>query len=80
MRPFEDGSGSYETIIPKYKKLVERRGDGEYYVRGTFTRRNLDFATDVLHLVDLGFSAVSVEPVVLPQKANTPSARKTFPS
>ena len=52
MRPFEDGSGSYETIIPKYKKLVERRGDGEYYVRGTFTRRNLDFATVVLHLVD----------------------------
>lgn len=65
MRVFEDGSGSFDTILPKFKKLVERRGGGEYYVRGTFTRENLDFAADVMALADAGFDQISVEPVVL---------------
>lgn len=64
IRPHVDGSGSYDEIITKYKKLVARRGDGEYYVRGTFTHDNLDFAADVMHLADEGFDQISVEPVV----------------
>lgn len=64
-----DGSGCYDSIMPKFKRLVEKRGDGQYYVRGTFTRYNLDFAEDVLHFVDEGFDQVSVEPVVAPESA-----------
>jgi uncharacterized protein len=64
MRPHVDGSGSYDEIIIKYKKLVARRGNGEYYVRGTFTHENLDFTADVLQLADEGFDQISVEPVV----------------
>lgn len=59
-----DGTGSYEAILPKYRRLVQARGDGQYYVRGTFTKYNLDFAEDVLHLNEAGFDQISVEPVV----------------
>ena len=59
-----DGSGSYDRIVPLAKKMAEERKDREYYVRGTFTRKNLDFGADVLHLADLGFDQISVEPVV----------------
>ena len=59
-----DNTGCYESIMPKFKKLVDGRGDGQYYVRGTFTKYNLDFAQDVLHLNDCGFDQISVEPVV----------------
>lgn len=59
-----DGSGSYDSIVPKYQRLVSRRGGKDYYVRGTFTRHNLDFAKDVEHLNALGFDQISVEPVV----------------
>lgn len=64
MRRRVDGTGSYERILPKIRRMVELRGDRSYYVRGTFTGKNLDFAADVLHLADLGFDQVSVEPVV----------------
>jgi len=64
MRPFRGGQGSYDKIVPKYQKLAESRNQTDYYVRGTFTRYNLDFAEDVLHLADLGFEQISVEPVV----------------
>ncbi len=65
MRPLRSGKGSlYDIILPKYKRFAESRGDKNYYVRGTFTRNNLDFAEDVLHLADQGFSQISVEPVV----------------
>ncbi len=66
MRPFRGGQGSYDRIVPKFRKLAESRGQKNYYVRGTFTRHNLDFAEDVLHLADLGFEQISVEPVVAP--------------
>jgi len=69
MREFADGSGTYGEIVPRYRALVAARGAGErgeYYVRGTFTRANLDFWRDVLWLADLGFENISVEPVVLP--------------
>ena len=64
MRPSRNGKGSYEIFMPKYQKLAESREQKDYYVRGTFTRHNLDFAEDVLHLADLGFKQISVEPVV----------------
>jgi uncharacterized protein len=59
-----DGKGSYDRILPLIKKMVDERGEKDYYVRGTFTRKNLDFGADVLHLADLGFDQISVEPVV----------------
>ena len=64
MRKRVDGSGSYDRILPNIRRMVALRGEKSYYVRGTFTRANLDFADDVLHLARLGFDQVSVEPVV----------------
>lgn len=64
MRPFRNGKGSYELIVPKFQKLAESRGQEKYYVRGTFTRENLDFSNDILHFADLGFKQMSIEPVV----------------
>ena len=68
MRPFRNGKGSYELIVPKFQKFAKERGDKDYFVRGTFTRHNLDFAADVLHFADLGFEKMSVEPVVAPSE------------
>ena len=64
MRPFRKGAGSYDLIVPKFQKFAESRNQEKYYVRGTFTHNNLDFSEDVLHLADLGFQQISVEPVV----------------
>ena len=64
MRPFRGGQGSYDMIVPKFQKVAESRGQERYYVRGTYTHNNLDFSEDVLHLADLGFKQISVEPVV----------------
>lgn len=64
MRPHRGGQGSYDEIVPRFQKVAESRGQMNYYVRGTFTHHNLDFAQDVLHLADLGFKQISVEPVV----------------
>ena len=64
MRPFRGGKGSYGLIVPKFRKLADSREQKNYYVRGTFTHNNLDFCEDVLHLADLGFRQISVEPVV----------------
>ena len=64
MRPFRKGAGSYDLIVPKFQKLAESRNQERYYVRGTFTHYNTDFSNDVLHLADLGFKQISVEPVV----------------
>ena len=58
------GKGSYDNIVPKFKKLVEARGDKNYYMRGTFTHANPDFTKDVFHIADLGFTELSMEPVV----------------
>ena len=58
------GNGSYEKIVPKFKKLVEARGNKGYYMRGTFTHANPDFTNDVSHMADLGFTELSMEPVV----------------
>ena len=64
MRPFRGGQGSYDLIVPKFQKFADSRNQNNYYVRGTFTHNNLDFSQDVLHLADLGFKQISVEPVV----------------
>ena len=64
MRPTVNGKGSHDVILPKFQKLVAGRGDKDYYLRGTFTRKNRDFAKDVIHIADQGFRNVSVEPVV----------------
>ncbi len=64
MRPFRNGKGSYDLIVPKFQKLADSRDQEKYYIRGTFTRDNLDFSNDVLHFADLGFEQISIEPVV----------------
>ena len=64
MRPFRNGKGSYDLIVPKFQKFADSRNQQKYYVRGTFTHYNLDFSEDVLHYADLGFKQVSMEPVV----------------
>ena len=64
MRPFRKGAGSYDLIVPKFQKFAESRHQDKYYVRGTFTHYNPDFTADVLHLADLGFKQISIEPVV----------------
>lgn len=64
MRPFRKGAGSYDLIVPKFRHVAESRHQTNYYVRGTYTHYNLDFSRDVIHLADLGFQQISVEPVV----------------
>ncbi len=64
MRPFRNGKGSYDLIVPKFQKLADSRNQEKYYIRGTFTRENLDFSEDILHFADLGFTQMSIEPVV----------------
>lgn len=66
MRPFRNGQGSYDLIVPKFQKFAKQRDELNlsYYVRGTFTRDNIDFSEDVLHFADLGFKHMSIEPVV----------------
>ena len=64
-----DGSGSYDTITKNFKRLVDKRPqDRDWYVRGTYTKYNLDFSEDVMHLYDLGFEQISVEPVMADAK------------
>ncbi len=58
------GNGSYDKILPKFKKLVDARGGEKYYMRGTFTHHNVDFTNDIFHMADLGFTELSMEPVV----------------
>jgi len=70
MRFTHNGKGSYAAIQPKVKALADSRNHENYYVRGTFTRHNQDFAADVMHLADVGFKHISVEPVVAPQAAD----------
>ncbi len=68
MRPFRNGKGSYDLIVPKFQKFAALRKSlgKQFYIRGTFTHYNLDFAADILHFADLGFDQLSMEPVVAP--------------
>ena len=60
------GQGSYDLIVPKFQRFVQQRGDRDYYIRGTFTHDNTDFTNDIFHMADLGFTELSMEPVVSP--------------
>ena len=62
-----NGKGSWEKIVPKFQKLVNARGNKDYYMRGTFTHFNPDFLEDILVMLDLGFTELSMEPVVCPE-------------
>lgn len=64
LRVARSGSGSYDLIVDKFKKFADARGQRDYYIRGTYTHFNTDFAADILHMADLGFSELSIEPVV----------------
>ncbi|MHB9057524.1 MAG: thioether cross-link-forming SCIFF peptide maturase [Bacillota bacterium] len=64
MRPMRNGRGSYEAVLDGVRRAVASRGGQDYYLRGTYTNRNLDFTEDVRHLADLGFDRLSLEPVV----------------
>lgn len=79
MRPFPNGAGSYDVIIPKFLEFARQRGEKSYYVRGTFTHHNLDFSKDVLHLNDLGFDQISVEPVVAPENTDYAIKKEDLP-
>ena len=58
------GNGSYERIVPNFQRFVAARGDKSYYMRGTYTHYNPDFTNDLFHMSDLGFTELSMEPVV----------------
>ncbi|MGN0550929.1 MAG: thioether cross-link-forming SCIFF peptide maturase [Acutalibacteraceae bacterium] len=64
LRKTINGQGSYDVIVPKFQEFVKRRGNKGYYVRGTFTHNNTDFTNDIFHMADLGFTELSMEPVV----------------
>ncbi len=58
------GKGTYDIVLPKFKKLISKRNSKKYYVRGTYTKKNLNFSEDVMHIYSLGFSEISMEPVM----------------
>jgi uncharacterized protein len=66
-RKLPNGDGSYAAVIGNIHKLVNARQGKGYYIRGTFTRHNMDFVNDILHMTDLGFTELSMEPVVVKQ-------------
>lgn len=75
-----DGSGCYDSILPKIKKMVDMRDKSKlYYARGTFTRENTDFFEDVKHMADLGFDEISIEPVVLPDEHELSLRKEDLP-
>lgn len=79
MRPFPGGAGSYEIVSARIKSFVDSRQNEDYIIRGTYTRHNLDFCNDVLHMADLGFKHLSVEPVVAPEEAPYAIRREDLP-
>ncbi|MGN1126787.1 MAG: thioether cross-link-forming SCIFF peptide maturase [Ruminococcus sp.] len=68
MRVTKNNKGSYDLIMPKFIKMANLRNQQGYYIRGTYTHYNKDFASDILHLADLGFEQLAMEPVVADPK------------
>lgn len=68
MRPTTNGKGSYDIIVPKFKELIDKRGDKDYFIRGTFTNENLDFSEDLKDFYYHGFKKTSIEPVVTDER------------
>jgi uncharacterized protein len=79
MRKTKNGGGSYALVLENIKKLVERRGHKDYYIRGTFTRYNTDFANDVFALAAEGFDQISVEPVIAESGCDYAITEKQLP-
>ncbi len=79
MRPASNKKGSYDLVMPKFKELIRQRGNKSYYIRGTFTHHNLDFAEDVMHMAQEGFEQISVEPVVAPLEEAYAIQREDIP-
>ena len=79
MRPFRNGKGSYDMIVPKFQKFAQKRGQKDYYIRGTFTRNNLDFSKDVIEFADLGFKQMSIEPVVASEEESYAIQKEDIP-
>lgn len=67
MRKTKQGKGTYDLIVDKFIDFAKRRGQKDYYIRGTFTGKNLHFAEDIIHMANLGFKELSMEPVVAPE-------------
>ena len=66
LRKSASGKGSYDVIVPKFREFVKKRGNRGYYMRGTYTHFNTDFYNDIMHMAELGFTELSMEPVVCP--------------
>ena len=75
-----NGKGSYDLIVPKFRKMAESRNQKDYYIRGTYTHYNTDFAGDILHVADLGFEQISMEPVVAPPEADYALTKEDLPT
>lgn len=73
------GKGSWDTIVPKFQRLVEARGGKDYYMRGTFTHQNPDFLNDIRQMLDLGFTELSMEPVVCAPGDESELTREDLP-
>jgi uncharacterized protein len=80
MRVSANGSGSYDAVIQKFSKLVNSRGGKDYYIRGTFTKHNLDFAEDVLDIFNKGFDQISLEPVISDPSCEWAITEKELPA
>lgn len=80
MRPTRNGKGSYDVILSKFQEFAKKRAGKSYYVRGTYTHNNLDFSQDVLHMADLGFDQISVEPVVCDHNEKYALTEKELPA
>ena len=66
----KNNQGTYDLIVPKFQKLVQKRENKQYYVRATYTKENLDFSKDVFHIYNLGFNEISIEPVLCDYENN----------
>ena len=83
MRKYANGEGSYADIVPLYQKLVAERKNPnckDYYIRGTFTKKNLDFAKDAVHMRELGFENISIEPVVAKEPSELAITKADLPA
>ena len=74
-----NGKGSWEQIVPKFQKLVQARGNKNYYMRGTFTHANPDFLKDIEEMLRLGFTELSMEPVVCPESDPSALTKEDLP-
>lgn len=79
MRHTKNGKGTYDLIIDKFKKFASSRNQQDYYMRGTYTKYNLDFADDIIHMADLGFKELAMEPVVASEEAPYALSQEDLP-